>query len=95
MSRDQVPIGTERKALNGYWYVKTKDGQRLKHHIVAEEMLGRPINSSVERVLFVDGNKDNFDPSNIEVVLKKTGPTKEERIEMLKAELAELEDQSA
>lgn len=91
MSRGQeVPIGTERKAPNGYWYVKTKDGQRLKHHIIAEEMLGRPINSSVERVLFVDGNKDNFDPSNIEVRPLKGAPSKEDQIAELEARLEEL-----
>jgi len=65
------PLGYERIAQNGYHYVKTLDGWRLKHHIIAEKSLGRPINTETERVLFINRDREDFDPANIMVVEKK------------------------
>lgn len=71
-----MPRGTRAKegdvsiAQNGYSYTHTKEGRRLTHHIIAEEKLGRPLASN-ERVSFADGDRTNFDPSNILVTIKQ------------------------
>lgn len=66
-------IGDENVAANGYHYVKTSTGWRLKHHLVAEQVLKRPLEDN-ERVSFRDSDRDNFAPDNIVVTLK--GSTK-------------------
>lgn len=86
--------GAERVAQNGYHYVKVDGKWRLKHHIVAEEMLGRPLRHN-ERVHFV-GKKTDFSAANIKVVLKGTSSSTrrlavvEARIDELQAEKADL-----
>ena len=72
----QAKIGAENVAANGYAYVKTASGWRLKHHIVAEQKLGRPLEKG-ERVSFADNDRTNFDPANIIVATKqpKSGST--------------------
>ena len=76
MTRGQVSaVGTEKVAQNGYVYVKTEDrGWVLKHWLVAEKELGRPVDPKEERVIFVDGNRENYEPNNVKVVLRKTPP---------------------
>jgi hypothetical protein len=76
-----VPLGTENKSANGYMYVKTSTGWRLKHHLIAEGMLGRPLNG--ERVSFKDGNRENFHPSNI-LVTKSNGNGKSKNSQLNK-----------
>lgn len=66
----QKKIGTETTNQNGYVMVKTSTGWRMKHHLVAEEKLGRPLEKN-ERVIFVDNDRTNFDPDNIVVQVKK------------------------
>jgi len=93
-------VGSTRIAQNGYSYTKVKnDGQnqwRLTHHIRAEKVLGRPIDSNSERVIFKDGNRSNLQYNNIEVVPKGKGSlTKrraelEERIRELQAQLEDV-----
>lgn len=90
--------GETNVAANGYHYTKTKDdGWRLTHHLVAERILGRPIDTSKEIVRFIDKDKTNFDPSNIEVIPKgKVSARKrlaqiEARIKELLAEKEDLE----
>lgn len=75
MTRTSAPIGTEHKQPNGYVMVKTEEGWRYKHHIVAEQMLGRPLTSD-ERVIFTNGTRDNPTPKTIEVVKSKSRRTK-------------------
>lgn len=98
---ETFPLGYERVAQNGYHYIKTPTGWRLKHHIIAEEKLGRVIDTKIETVKFVDRNRDNFDPDNI-IVEPKKGVTREakkariqSRIEELQAQLDELEGEPA
>ena len=62
--------GDTRIAPNGYHYVKVDGQWRLRHHVVAEASLGRPIKGN-EIVKFIDGCRTNFDPSNISVTVKK------------------------
>lgn len=90
-------IGSTRRAQNGYSYTKIKDEGpnqwRLTHHLIAEKKLGRPIDTSVERVVFVDGDRWNLKPENIKVVAKSQGPLTrrraqlEDRIRELKVQL--------
>lgn len=90
------PIGTERKAANGYWYVKVAKGDgtawKLKHHLVAEKTLGRPLQQ--EQARFKDGNIENFSPDNIEVIpigkasIRRRIAQLESRIKDLQGELA-------
>ena len=93
-------VGAERVAQNGYHYIKTKDGWRLKHHIIAEENLGRPIDTSIERVLFKNRKRDDFDPSNIIVEPKGSKSVAarrailEARREEIEAKLAELDEEA-
>jgi len=63
---ETVPIGTRRKTQNGYWTTKTGNGWEFDHRIIAEQTLGRPLQPT-ERVLFLNGNKDDLDPDNISV----------------------------
>ena len=97
MARGQrSTVGEERVAPNGYHYVRCEEGWRLKHHLIAEVVLGRPIKTDQELVKFKDGKRDNLDPKNIEVIPRKTGSLRrrkaviETRIEELEAELAEI-----
>jgi len=90
----RAEVGAERVAQNGYHYVKCEGGWRLKHHLVAEKMLGRPLKLE-ERVHFI-GSKTDFSPKNIRIVEKGKSSAKrrlavvEARIEELQAERAEL-----
>lgn len=84
-------------AQNGYSYTKLGKGNwRLTHHLIAEEKLGRALDSSQERVVFKDRDRTNLDPDNIEVVPKKQGRPQriaaiKEKIKVLQEELAYLE----
>lgn len=93
MARGETfPIGHERVAQNGYCYVKTEQGWRLKHHLIAEEKLGRAIDTKLELVKFADHDRTNFAPDNIVVEPKKM-PNKTARIAVLKARRDELQAQ--
>lgn len=95
-----APIGAQRIAQNGYRYTKVKDEGanqwRLTHHVRIEQKLGRPIDSTVERVIFIDGNRANLHYDNLKVVSKGAGPLTrrravlEDRIRELKAQLADV-----
>jgi hypothetical protein len=51
---------------NGYTYVKTPQGWKLKHRYLMEMHLDRPLKPN-ERVHFKDGNRHNIDIGNLEV----------------------------
>lgn len=89
-------IGAERVSQNGYTYVKVGEGQwRLKHHIIAEHTLGRPLRAD-ERVYFKDGDKTNLKAYNIAIMPKGSGSLRkrravlESKIEELQAELTDV-----
>jgi hypothetical protein len=62
----------------------------LKHHIVAAQKLGRPVDCKTETIKFKDRNRNNFEPDNI-IIEPKKGITKEKKIELLRAKKAEVE----
>lgn len=90
-------VGDTMVNVNGYHNTRTADGWRLTHHLIAEEKLGRPVNTDVEMIRFVDGDRSNLSPDNIEVIKKnKVGLRRrkaliEAKIEDLQAELADIE----
>lgn len=98
--RKPSKIGSERVSQNGYTYVKTIDGWKLKHHIVAEKKYARTIDKDVT-VKFVDGDRTNFDPDNIEIRPRYAGRVESrkkvlrQRIRELQAELELLEVQAS
>jgi hypothetical protein len=86
-----MPIGTETINDNGYTYVRTPSGWRPKAHLVAEAKLGRAL-TPPEMVRFIDGDKTNFDPDNLEVIIRKVKSTATQ-VARLTAKIAELESQ--
>lgn len=77
------PIGTEYfNKANGYTYVKINDCEgtksdksfrknwKLKQRVVWEKANGREIPKN-HIVLFLDGDKTNFDPKNLEIITSK------------------------
>lgn len=100
MRGQSTPEGVTRVAPNGYQYIRTSSGWRLTHHVVAEKTLGRPIRED-ERVFFLDKDRTNFDPANIQVQKKVSASSVAKiaklraKISELQAELDELEDHEA
>lgn len=64
----------------------------MTHHLIAERKLGRRLNNEIVR--FKDGDKTNFDPSNIEVIQKKTGSLRK-RLALVEAKIEELQEERA
>jgi len=86
------PLGTETTNANGYTQVKVANGKWIgKHVIIAQERLGRTLLPG-ERAIFKDGNKENLDPENIEVV--STGTRKSIKAKIAKLQ-SEIEDRQA
>lgn len=85
--------GDTRVAKNGYHYTRTEEKWELTHHIVAEKKLGRPLKDT-ERVVFVDGDRTNLEPDNLEVRPKVTSSLRKKEANLV-ARIAELEAQLA
>lgn len=89
--------GDTRVAKNGYHYTRTKEKWELTHRLIVEEQLGRPLDWD-ERVRFLDKDRSNLDPDNLEVYkvkqasIDKKKARIESRIEELQAQLDELEN---
>jgi hypothetical protein len=69
----ELPVGTEKVYQNGYTYVKTRSGWRLKHYVIWEGKNHRAIDTTAERCFFKDGDRTNFDLENLEVRPMKYG----------------------
>lgn len=69
MKGSRAKLGDENVAANGYHYVKTSTGWTLKHHLVAEKMLGRPL-LPTERCFFKNKDRNDFRPENIGVGIR-------------------------
>jgi hypothetical protein len=98
MRGSRSEVGDTRVAKNGYHYTKTEERWRLTHHLVAERHLGRLLSAN-ERVVFVDGDRTNLDPANIQVKRKITSSLRKKeanlvaRIAELTAQLDQVRDQ--
>jgi len=88
-------IGDTRISANGYHYTRTRTGWTLTHRLVAEDKIGRTLTPE-ERVRFLDGDRTNLNPDNLDVYeIKQASREKkrariEARIEELQAQLNEL-----
>lgn len=80
--------GDTNVAPNGYHYTRQNGKFRLTHHIIAEEKLGRPIDTTRETVRFKDRDKTNLSPENIEVVPKGKASIRA-RLARVEAQIAE------
>jgi len=79
-------VGDETVNALGYTQVKTEDRNWVgKHILILEEKLGRRLKAN-ERAVFVDGNKQNLKPDNIELVVTGQGSIYA-RIAKLEAEI--------
>lgn len=85
-------VGSTYTAPNGYHYTKTKTKWRLTHHLVAEKMLGRPLQKG-ERVSFKDKDRTNLEQDNLIVAATKYG--KENRIKDIKTKIRLLQEELA
>lgn len=63
--------GDTNVSKNGYHYTKVEGRFRLTHHIIAETLLGRPLEVD-ETVSFHDGDRTNLTPSNVKITRRKT-----------------------
>jgi len=93
MRGEAAEVGARRVADNGYHYIKTENGWRLVHHIVAEKQLGRPLHDD-ERVVFLNKNRNDLTPSNI-AVKKKNKINPRRRAAQLRARITELQGELA
>lgn len=90
MRGEQREIGAKHVGPGGYTVIKTPQGWRLLHHVIAEQEYGRPIDTATERVIFVDGNRTNFAVANIRIVKKKHTALEDKR-DALEADIARLQ----
>jgi hypothetical protein len=87
---NSATVGSTRVAPNGYHYVKTEDGWRLKHHVVMEEHLGRKLEEG-ERVHFKSGsNKANFTAEDLVLVQQGTASVRR-KVSQLRSRITELQ----
>lgn len=92
MSRDK-PEGSEFTAQNGYSYRKVKGKWKPVHYCIVEEKIGRPVNPKEERVVFVDKDRNNLDPSNLIVqplASKDSVRSKQRRVATLHDKIREM-----
>ncbi|TXH54665.1 MAG: hypothetical protein E6Q97_10335 [Desulfurellales bacterium] len=87
---DTKKYGPVQVSANGYSYVKHNGKRRLLHHVIAEETIGRELEKG-ERVYFLDGDRSNLDPKNIEV--RKVARSKANRIEVLREKIRMYQDE--
>ena len=71
------PIGSERIDKDGYVRVKVSNNKnkhkawKLKHHVIYKKYHPDIEKSRTERIIFLDGNKRNFDINNLELVTRR------------------------
>ncbi len=88
MARGQkAKVGDVRTSPNGYHYTRTTTKWELTHRIVCERELGRAIRSD-ERVRFLDKDRTNLSPENLEVYRTNQGSLNK-RIARLEARIEE------
>lgn len=75
--------GGERSRNDGYVLVWTQEGERLKHRVVMEAVMGRRLEDN-EIVHHIDGDKSNNNPDNL-VVMTQSEHTSVHAVEMASA----------
>jgi len=85
------PVGAVTVNANGYSQTKTENGWIGTHQLILEEKIGRKLLPG-ERAIFIDGDRKNLDPSNID--LNKGSVTQSIKARIAKLQ-AEIEDRQA
>lgn len=85
-------VGATNVAANGYHYTRTEDGWKLTHHILAEQILQRPLRSD-ESVRFRDGDKQHLSLENILITPKKQ--SLRGRLAVVQSKIRELQAEEA
>lgn len=57
-------VGARSVNAHGYARLKTENGWRFEHIVVAEQILGRPLHED-EHISWADGDRSNADPANL------------------------------
>jgi hypothetical protein len=97
MRGSAAPNGATNVSKNGYHYTKVDGKWRLTHHILAEKVLGRPLEED-ERVSFANGKKHDLREANLVIAKRGTSSLRrrkaqlEARIQELQAELHHIEE---
>jgi hypothetical protein len=81
--------GDTNVSTNGYHYTRVDGKWKLTHHVLAEEILGRPIDTKREMVRFKDGDRTNLVVVNLEIIPKRQVGTRK-RLSIIEAKLQEL-----
>src|SRR6266540_1974038 len=82
-------VGERTVSANGYTYEKTEAKWKLVHHIIAEEVLGRPLGKN-ELAKFKNGDRKDLRPENIIVVRKGSNKSPQARLAIVEAQIADL-----
>jgi hypothetical protein len=85
-------VGAEFTNANGYTYVKTEHGWAPKQKVIAEEKIGRALNID-ERAYFIDGDRLNLDPSNIDVKVVHDKRSPQGQLLIVQAKIDDLRSQ--
>jgi len=87
---EPAPVGATFVNQNGYHHTKTEDGWKATHVLNMETKLGRKLESN-EFVKFVDGDRSNYDISNLELRVRGDRKSPEARIAAIDALIEELQ----
>lgn len=82
--------GETNVAANGYHYTRVNGKWTLTHHLIAAEILGRPIDTKSEIIRFRDRDRTNLSKGNIEVIPKGKHTTRR-RLAEVRAKIADLQ----
>lgn len=85
----KAKVGATRVAPNGYHYTKTTEGWIGTHRLVMEKKLGRKLREG-ERVTFLDNDRTNMDPDNLELTVAKKGSV-DKRIARVESKIEDLQ----
>jgi hypothetical protein len=81
------PVGAVTINANGYSQTKVENGKWVgTHQLILEEKIGRKLLPG-ERAIFIDGNKENLDPDNIDLNKNSVAQSTRARIAKLQAEI--------
>jgi hypothetical protein len=87
---EPAPVGATFVNQNGYHHTKTEEGWKATHVLNMEAKLGRKLESN-EFVKFIDGNRSNFDISNLELRTRGDKKSPAARIAAIDAQIEELQ----
>jgi hypothetical protein len=82
-------VGEKRTSQNGYVQIRTENGWKALHRVLAEEKLGRPL-AEGERVTFADGDPSNCTLENVMIYPPKWRSNRQLEIERLNDQIEKM-----